>query len=231
MMPESRGNLSLRGLWEVFLKPSSFFEELRERPKILVPYIVLAGLWLGMFFLLGDLILKMQMESPQFQQQMESSGVEMSGDMLFIMKMNTLVFGSIAMLLVPLLAAALALFFGNFVMAGKTTFRKLLSAMLYGEIVYAVGSWVVVPMVLAKQSLLVGLSLGFLAASQGLQSATYLALSKISVFGIWEIVAVGIGLSIMYGFSRNKGYLLAVLSMGLLSVLHVITMAISSAIV
>jgi len=33
---------------------------------------------------------------------------------------------------------------------------------------------------------------------------------------------IGIGLAAIYGFTRNKGYVLAVLSMGLLSLFHIL---------
>ena len=114
----------------------------------------------------------------------------------------------------------------NFVFAGKARFKQLLSVMLYGEIIYGLGMIVVLPMVLAKKSILVSLSLGVLAASQGPESILYLALSKIDLFLIWEIIAIGIGLSVIYGIPRNKGYLLSVLSMGMLSIMHVVFSAV-----
>ena len=61
-----------------------------------------------------------------------------------------------------------------------------------------------------------------LVADQGMQSFWYTALSKISIFHIWEVIVVGIGLSIIYGISRNKGYLLSVLSVGMMAIIHVI---------
>ena len=119
--------------------------------------------------------------------------------------------------LIPLVAALLALFWGNFVFAGKASFKQLLSVMAYGSIVSALGMLVVLPMALAKGDLAVGLSLGPLAASQGIESLAFVALSKIDVFIIWEIIVVGIGLAAVYGLPRNKGYRLSVLSTGMLS--------------
>jgi hypothetical protein len=123
----------------------------------------------------------------------------------------------------PLLAAALGVFWGNFVMAGKASFKQLLSTMLYGEIIFSLSALVALPMVLAKDSLRVSLSLAALVPDAPLDSIQYVALSKIDVFIVWEIIVIGIGLSVLYGFSRNKGYLLSVLSMGMLSILHVLS--------
>ena len=145
-----------------------------------------------------------------------------------IMWYSTVAGGAISYLLVPLLAAALALFWGNVVFAGRGSFKSLLSVMLYGELIYAVGNLLLLPLVLAKDSLAVGLNLGILVADRGVQDVLYTALSKIDIFIIWEIIVVGIGLSIIYGFPRNKGYKLSVLSLGLLSVLAVAGSAIGS---
>ena len=48
-VPQSAGNkgLSFRGLAEVFYKPSAFFDQLKDHPKVLIPYIVLAILLFG----------------------------------------------------------------------------------------------------------------------------------------------------------------------------------------
>jgi hypothetical protein len=54
----------------------------------------------------------------------------------------------------------------------------------------------------------------------------YVALSRFDLFIVWEIIVIGIGLSVLHGFSRNKGYALSVLSMGLLPVLNICLTAI-----
>ncbi|MCK4372793.1 MAG: YIP1 family protein [candidate division Zixibacteria bacterium] len=217
---------SFKGLFEVFYSPASWFEKLRSDPKVLIPYIVLAIFTAVVFFVAGDLIVKMQMESPQMQEQLQ--GQPMPDSAAAMMWYSTVIGGTIAMLLAPLLAAALALFWGNVVFAGKASFKSLLSVMLYGELIYAVGNLIVLPLALAKDSLAVGLNLGILAADRGLQDVLYTALSKIDIFIIWEIIVVGIGLAIIYGFPRNKGYKLSVLSMGLLTILGVAVAAIGS---
>lgn len=217
---KSSGSLSLRGVAEVFYAPSRFFSELKENPKVLVPYLVLAAIgFIGLYFL-SDLIVEAQKASPQYQRQMEAQGEFMPGDSA--MKGMILGFGTFTLMLTPLLAALLGWFWGNFVFAGKSTFKKVLSVTLYGEIVYLAGMLVVTPLALMKGSLFVSLSLAALLPNPSLESPLFITLSKISVFHIWEIIVIGIGLAIMYGFPRNKGYLMSVLSMGLLAVVHVL---------
>ena len=210
---------SLKGIVEVFYAPSELFKRVKDNPKILVPYIVLMCTSLLVGLLLSDLILQVQLASPEFQANLQ--GQEVTEGMIQILKVTAIIGMVISMALVPLITAGLALFFGNFVMGGKATYKQMLSTMLYCEVLFMVGELLLIPMVLAKGSLTAGISLGFLAADQGVQSLAFVALSKISLFHIWEIVVAGIGLSTIYGFTRNKGYILAVLSLGLLSMIHI----------
>ena len=219
---------ALKGIAEVFYKPAEFFTKLKDNPKILVPYVFFIILTFISLYLLKDLIVDMQTSSPQFAANMEKSGQSVTPEIISMMKITTLVFGTLAMSLYPLLVAALALFFGNFVMAGNGSFKKLLSVALYGGIVYALGSMILIPMMLAKNSMMVSFSLAVFATDYGMESILYTALSKISIFQIWEIIVVGIGLSTIYNFPRNKGYVLAVLSVGLLSVLQIVLAAIGA---
>ena len=104
----------------------------------------------------------------------------------------------------------------------------MLSVILYGEMIYAIGNLLVVPLVLAKDSLAVGLNLGVLVAERGLQDPLFMLLSKVDLFFIWELIVVGIGLSVIYRLPRNKGLTLSVLSIGLLTGIAVAASAIGS---
>jgi hypothetical protein len=129
--------------------------------------------------------------------------------------------------LIPIFAAALALFWGNFVWAGRATFAQLMSVMSYASLIHGLGALAVLPLVFATDSVLVGYSLASLVPDKMDNIVLYTALSKIDIFIIWEIIVVGIGMSIIYNVSRNKGLLISVLSMGMLSVVHVVITAIS----
>ncbi|UCE23954.1 MAG: YIP1 family protein [Candidatus Zixiibacteriota bacterium] len=225
---QSVKGLSFKGIVQVFYQPAAFFQQLRNEPKVLVPYILLAILFTIFFVSLADLFLQMQLESPQLQAQLQ--GQPPTEQIKQILKMQTMIGGPIFLLLMPLVAAALAALVGNFFMGHKARFKQILSVMLYASVIPAVGSLLLIPMMLAKGSALVSFSLGVLAAGQGPDSILYVALSKIDLFIIWEIIAAGIGLAAIYGIPRNKGYVISVLSVGMLSILHVVFTAIGKAI-
>lgn len=214
---------SFRGLIDVFLRPSELFQRVKERPTILVPflaYLLIMGLF---FYFTLDIIVDEQMNSPQFKAQMAQQGQQMSEESLRnVMKISTVGFGVPAMALIPIIAAALALFWGNFVWAGKASFRQLMSVMCYAGMIHALAALALLPLIIAKKSMLVTYSLGSLVPDKMDNMILFTALSKIDIFTIWEVIVAGIGLSIIYSFSRNKGLLISVLSMGMLSILHVI---------
>lgn len=209
--------LSRRGLIEVFTKPADFFEKLKDDPKVLAPYLVLVAVSLLFFWFLGDLIAQVQLDairnSPNFQGQLPP---------LIAMKISTLVFGTLAVAIAPLIIAALAMLFGNFMMAGVARFRQVLSVVLYSEMIYVLSFIVGGAMMLARGTMKQSLSLAVLVADRPMDDPIYLILSKIGVFYIWELVVLGIGFSALYKFSRNKGFLLSVLSLGLVIALHVV---------
>jgi hypothetical protein len=182
-------------------------------------------LYLVTFYFARDLVWDMISTSPKFIEQTQNSPASMEQIRKF-----TLVWfvgGTwLAMMVAPLLAALLGLFWGNFVFAGKATYSQLLSIMLFGEVIYAVGAVINLGLALIRGSLGASLSLGVFAAGQGLDSLAFVALSKIAVFLIWEIIAIGIGMSILYKTKASRGYVLAILSMGMLSILQVLFTAI-----
>jgi len=219
--PEAKkeSNLGLKGIVEVFYQPSKLFERLRDDPKLLVPWLVYFALIFSFIYLVSDLIVEMQLEVMKDKAADQGLGTANLPTAAQI-KWSTIIIGPLAFMLAPLIAAALALFFGNVVMEGRAKFKQLLSVMIYGEIINALGALILAPLMLAKGSMKVSISLAAILQDSQVQDPLYIALSKFGAFYIWEIMVIGIGLSIIYGFSRNKGYTLAVLSMGLISITH-----------
>jgi hypothetical protein len=95
-------------------------------------------------------------------------------------------------------------------------------------LIFAAGHLVLAPLALAKGDILVTISLGALAPVKAFDSLLFVILSKFDLFIIWEIVAAGIGLSAVYGFSRNKGIVLSVISFGTLSLLSILSVLLLS---
>jgi hypothetical protein len=143
-------------------------------------------------------------------------------------KISTLVFGTLGFLLEPIIVAGLALFWGNFVFAGKARYRQVLTVALYCSVLYAFGMMLTLPMILAKGSMMASYSLGVLAADSGPTSFMFQLLSRIGLFHIWAWVVLGIGLSVVFATSVGRGVTIALLSSGLLSVIAILSSLVGS---
>jgi hypothetical protein len=213
-------SLAWRAIIQVFYKPTKIFAELKENPRVLVPYVLLGLLMFGFVYLTSDLIYQMQMDNPEVRERLGET--ELTPQMVQGMKVWIIFGGTAAVLIGPLLYSLIAQFWGNFVFAGKASFKQILSVVLYGEVLFFLGQWLLMPLIIAKQSLFVGFHLGVFMPIKDPTNMAYMGMTKIGLFNIWELIAVGIGLAIVYTFPRNKGILMAVLSIGLLSVLQVL---------
>ncbi len=220
------GGFSWKGIIEVFYQPSEFFVKLKDNPKVLVPYLVYGLVTFGAFWAIKDLLAAAILEMPEVAKQMQLQG-EMTPEMRNIMASGQAVQWTLVYLLCPLVAAGLAYFWGSFIFGGSAQYKQLLSIMLYGELIFAASHVVLVPLMLAKGDIYLTLSLGALVSEKSFSNTLYAVLSKFDLFIIWEVIVIGIGLSIIYGFPRNKGYLLSVLSMGLLTILAIISAIVS----
>lgn len=106
----------------------------------------------------------------------------------------------------------------------KQELLSILSIILYGEVIYHLGSFFRMAMILVKNTTHVSVSLGVVALKFGcdLTSVLYRLSTKFDLFLIWEIIIVGVGLSMLYGCSRRKAYLLSALSIELIPVLWIL---------
>lgn len=211
---------AFRGIFEIFYNPTGLFTRLKSDPKILFPYIFYIIITFAFLYLLSDLFIQNQLQSEEFKNR--TQGIVISDSMITSMKQYMIILGIIFWAAIPLITAGLASFWGNFIMAGKVGFKNILSVSLYSELLFVVGSLLIVPIMIAKGSLMVSLSPAILVSEHGIESLSYIALSKLSLFHIWEIIVSGIGFSIIFNFKRNKGYILSVLSVGMLSVTHIV---------
>lgn len=207
--PQDTG-LSSRGLWQVFTSPTQLFRRLKDQPKILVPMLVLAAATMLVAYFTADLSYRAEVQMMKKFGQVPEPSV-----------LKTVLSASVVRWIEALLAASLAMFWGNFVFAGSARFKQLFSVFLYGCVLYEIGSLLKVPMILAADSLAVNFGLGFLAKGSMMFSASFAVFSRLELFFFWQLGVVAIGLAAVYRFTLSRGILIACLSHGLLSAIFV----------
>lgn len=216
--------LSFRGLYQVFTAPSQFFADLKNDPKILVPYI--AVVLLGAIFAIS--MIDIISSDPNMQTEIrraieERGGSAQNVNIDEIVKIQGYFISSMILvmsILAPLIFALITYFWGNFIFGYKTNFKPMLSVILYSEFLFSVTGLLTLALMLAKGTMQASLSLAALFPDLRMDSMAYVLLSKISLSHIWEVIVLGIGLQYLYSIERNKGLLISVLSVGTGVIIH-----------
>ena len=93
---------------------------------------------------------------------------------------------------------AVFLFVGNVVLGGTSTYKKVLSVTVHAWLIMSLGSLVMLPIVLARESMLVTFSLAVFLPETSVTSFTYQLLSKVELFTVWFLIVESIGLAVIY---------------------------------
>ena len=171
-------NLSWKGLWQVIANPAELFVKLKEHPRVLIAWLAAVVLFCVYLLLVLDKLIAVQLAemanaNPGFDPSVIPDGV---------MEGSTFFFGALSVILIPLVTAVFAILWGNFIFGGKASFKQVLSVAVYGNIIYIVGILAVLPLVIAKDSMMVSYSLAAFFPDLSYKSVAYVALSKIGIF-------------------------------------------------
>jgi len=131
-------------------------------------------------------------------------------------------FSKLLLLVNPLLVTVFALGLSRLMYKNRQPqFTEVLSIVLRGEIVYAVGLILAAPLILATNNVNVSFSLAPLVVQLGYSTSSdlFFLLSRANLFFILEVVVVGPGLSRLCCCSPKDGILIALLSVGSFSIL------------
>lgn len=128
----------------------------------------------------------------------------------------------VLMLISPLAIALFGLCLSQLVSkASKPRYTDVLSIVLRGEIVWAVGMALIAPLIVITNNVNVSISLAPLVLMLGYSPSSdlFFLLSRLNLFFILEVVVVGLGLSRLCNCSSRDGVFIAMLSVGSLSIL------------
>ena len=185
-----------------FTRPRAVFEELRERPSWLAPFIVLlvAGLITSYFILPIAL-------TDQARKISESDAIpaERKAEMLqqfeggvtaqrHIISAASVIGGSFAMLLI---VSGVLLFGGNFLLGGSLKFRHAMALYATVNLVEIPSAIVKLPMILAKKVLEVSVGPAAFLSAEAADSIGGLLMARLDLFGLWRWALMALGLAVM----------------------------------
>ena len=203
---------AIADVFRVLYEPGAVFERVRERPRFLMPYLVLAALNIVLYFV-NLPFLKAGMQAQLAQAQAPAGGPDPS---------QFLAIGAAFIpigLAIAFLIGALLLWVLVSLVGGEGKFGTLLSVATYAAVpsvvlLAIVGAIVLqmkgVSQITSPQDMQPALGLDLLAP--GAKGFVGAALKAINPFGIWGLVLTAIGVSVTHRLSKNSGYIVATIS-------------------
>jgi hypothetical protein len=222
-MPDAGTTSSIWGIMTgVFTSPSKAFQDFNQKPRILIPLIVV----LVMNLVFAGLTAKY---SAQLQYDMMKTSTTLPPQVLDQMEANVedsnpitgSLGGGIAAVAISLIIALLAWGIGSFVFGGDSKFKKVWGVFLLGSIIFGVGNLLKLPLMIAKDSMYVSFGLAALFPDKDFTSILFIILSFIDAFMIWSIIVEGIGCATVFGISRGKGYATAIIVSLLMTAVYI----------
>lgn len=196
-------NLSNVGL--IFTAPAKVARSVAERPEWKVPLLVLILLSVVFTYALHPYQAEYQRE--MLEKYSRDTGREIDIDAVTRPSAGKTIAGLVGAVVVTLVftLAAAAILNGIAMLVGGTAgFVKMFSFFAYAMIIVAAGNLVRIPLIMAKKSMDVRLSLAAFAPNVRLESPAGLLLGSTDIFSLWCLVASVIGFSALTGLGTKK---------------------------
>ncbi len=206
---------ALQKIIGIFTQPAAVFENIRLYPDWLVPVTLMILTSILFVFSTSDLTLDLQKEAIYnnafIPEEYKDKAIETIEDKTEMQRNLEGAAGSVINVLLVFFVASGAFFIvGNFIMGGDAKFKQVFSMYSWAGLVGVVELLVKLPMALAKGSLHVYTSLAVLMEPGQEKTILFGLLNAIDLFTIWKIILWATGMSVIYRFSKAKGYTAAI---------------------
>jgi len=212
-----------RRLLSVFVAPNELFTDLGERPRWLVPFIILI-LAAAVASVLPRLLLPTEVWLDAMRQQLPG-GVEMSQEQMAAVMTTmrspvSVALNALGGILISGGGAILAtLFFWALfsILGGKISFTRSFAVVSYSSLINVLGMVLIVTLTLILQRLDIQTSFALLPV---LKPNTYLyrLAAQIDFFTVWRLIIMGLGFSVVANVPKGKRYHSVIIPWILLSV-------------
>lgn len=192
----------------IFMSPTETFQSVEQKPMWWVPFIISLIVVIALQFWLMDIGMKDQIDKMVAQgrpdAQIEMAQKHMQGPMRFI----GLAVSPIAILVIWLLTAALLMLGSNTIMGGTAQYGQIMGVVGWSSLITLLGG-ILKSILVYLQGTTWGVSTSLAALmpvppmSQKLP-ILYQLLSKADPFMVWQVMAWGIGLSVVAKITNKK---------------------------
>ena len=192
----------------IFTSPRETFESINQNPSWIVPFFI--GLAFFLIFQYTTVDIQMADQIAKFEArdlpaaQLEAARAQTQG----FAKYLGFIIGPMAILVIWVIYAALFLLFGNFMIGGETSFKKIFSVVAWSSLIGSISVVLLTFLITSKGTTHgIGMDLSLLLTTPAVGAEPgllYLILSKFDLFVIWQVILWIIGLSVAYNTTTNK---------------------------
>jgi len=192
----------------VFTSPARTFASITAKPSWLVPVLIMSAVNLTFIFSARDVILNetlIQQEEAMLEKGMDEEQIDQAlGATEKFMKYLSPVSAVVFPFIVLLIVAGVYLFVGNVILGGSAKYKQVLSVTAYSWLILSLYGLVILPIVLAKETMLVTFSAAIVMPVEDKTTFLYQLLSKVDIFYAWWIAVYSIGLATLYKMKTQK---------------------------
>jgi len=197
----------------VFTNPKAAFDSYVKKPSIIWPLIltiVIGGLVAGLTAKHGammqyDMMKNSTVLPPAAIEEMRTSALEAN-------PLISGLTGAITVVIISLISTLIIWVLGSFVLGGKAKYKEVWGSVLLVGLIPLLGGLARLPMVFAKDSMLVSYGFAAMMPGKNFTSILYQLAYFTDFFAIWGIVVAGVAFGCVFGLSRGKGTTIAVLN-------------------
>ncbi|MDH4210461.1 MAG: YIP1 family protein [candidate division WOR-3 bacterium] len=200
------------GILDIYFAPGKVFTALKEKTKWVLPLVivlVIVALTAVLTVNLAREEITMRQEEVMrergmTEEQMEQARQFTSGPVAVISgALSAALFTVILLLVFTVVTNLFVPLFG-----GESGFKKIFSVICFSSLVVVPSAILKLIMIAITKSPYVTTSLALLAPALGRDSFTYQLLAGFDFFIIWEMILVGMGISITNGIAKKNAYVL-----------------------
>jgi hypothetical protein len=204
---ESKEMNWLARIFNIIFEPRKAFEDLKRKPKWLVPFIVVCILGIGFYYFAYPIIMTEQMHRIDANEKYTDAQKESIKQYIGQTEhppIIQLVFQPLGVAVIFLAISGVLFFVFNVLMGGDSTFKRVLSVVSHSYMITIPAAIVKYPLVFIKKTVDVPTSLALILSVDLKSSFIYRFLDGFDVFTLWQVLIMSLGMSIIYNFTFKK---------------------------
>lgn len=194
-------------IFNIFFEPRKVFENLKIKPKWLIPFIIISIIGITSFYYTYPFIMKQQIARIEESERIPDAQKEMIIERMSEMEhppVWQLGFAPIGTLIYFLIIAGILFFVGNVLLGGDSSYGRVLSVFAYSSLIAIPAAIIKIPLVFMRETAEIQTSLALLLSPDMKESFIYRFLAQIDIFTIWTMILVSLGMAVMYNFTLRK---------------------------